>query len=175
MVPVKDVPTLLRAFATALPHAPHLRLVLAGDGPGRPAAEALVQELGVGARVHFAGWVADLPRFYASLDVFVLSSLNEGTPVAAIEAMAAARPVIATAVGGVPDVVADGETGLLVPSRDAVQMAAAFVDLASGHERRLEMGRRGRERARARYSHTRLVDDIDALYGSALARKRRVT
>ena len=78
-------------------------------------------------------------------------------------------------VGGVPDVVDDGVTGLLVPARDGVQMAAAFAGLAPAHEQRLEMGRRGRERARARYSHTRLVQDIDALYGSALARRRRTT
>lgn len=168
MVPVKDLPTLIRAFAQAHAVVPALRLVLAGDGPERTQAEALAREHGIADRLHFLGWVDDLPSFYATLDIFALSSLNEGTPVAAIEAMAAARPVVATEVGGVPDVVAHGATGVLVASRDIEAFSAALVELARDRSRRASMGSAGRARARARYSHRRLVDDIEALYEQGL-------
>jgi len=174
LVPVKDVPTLLRAFAVALRATPRLRLVVAGDGTERDVVEALTRELGVGARVHFARWVSDLPRFYASIDVFALSSINEGTPVAAIEAMAAAKPVVATRTGGVPDVVDDGSTGWLVPTRNAMTLADALVRLARSAVERERFGLAGRERAQARYAHTRLVSDIEQLYTHELARRRGV-
>ncbi len=173
MVPVKDLPTLVRAFAAARAVLPGLRLVLAGDGPERGAAEALVDALGVRSHVRFIGWVSDLPAFYSSLDLFALSSINEGTPVAVIEAMAAGRAVVATAVGGVPDVVQHGESGLLTPSGDVEAMAAALVRLASDAPLRRTMGLAGRDAALRRYSHRRLVTEVEALYLSGLARKRQ--
>lgn len=172
MVPVKDVPTLLTAFATAQAAVPSLRLVLAGDGPGRPAAEALAATLGISDRITWAGWISNLAEFYAALDIFALSSVNEGTPVAAIEAMAASLPVVSTAVGGVPDVVQHGASGLLAPSGDANALADAIIQLARDADLRRTMGRTGRERALVHYSHRRLVDDMEALYVSRLARKR---
>lgn len=172
MVLVKDLQTLVRAFAVAWRTVPALRLVLAGDGPERAAAEALAGALHVGHRVHFLGWVDDLPRFYSTVDLFALSSVNEGTPVAAIEAMAAGRAVVATAVGGVPDVVEHDASGLLVPSRDAEALGTALARLAADPERRAAMGAVGRARAMERYSHLRLVDDIERLYGKGLAAKR---
>lgn len=168
MVHVKDLPTLIRAFAQAHAVVPTLRLVLCGDGPERTRAEALARELGITERLHFLGWVADLPRFYASIDIFALTSLNEGTPVAAIEAMAAARPVVSTEVGGVPDVVEHGVCGLLVPSQDPEAFAAALVRLATDAGLRRRMGQAGRARARDRYSHVRLVHEIEALYERGL-------
>ncbi len=175
MVPVKDLPTLIRAFAQAHTAVPALRLVLAGDGPERLQAEALAREHGIVDRLHFLGWVDDLPRFYATLDIFALSSLNEGTPVAAIEAMAAARPVVSTEVGGVPDVVEPGVCGLLVPARSANAMAAAFVRLAGDPSLRRAMGAAGRARVRERYSHLRLVTEIEALYERGLQELRTST
>ena len=172
MVKVKDLPTLVRAFARAYSAMPALRLVLAGNGPERAAAEALAGDLHVGHRVHFLGWVDDLPRFYSTLDVFALSSVNEGTPVAAIEAMAAGRAVVATSVGGVPDVVEHDTSGLLVPPRDADALGAALARLAADRELRAAMGAAGRARAMERYSHLRLVDDIERLYVKGLAAKR---
>ncbi len=168
MVPVKDLPTLFRAFAQAQRAVPALRLLLAGDGPERTRAEALARELGVAHRLHFMGWVSDLPRFYATVDIFALSSLNEGTPVAAIEAMAAARPVVSTEVGGVPDVVEPGVSGLLVPAQAPAAMADALVQLASDPALRCAMGAAGRTRARQRYSHLRLVNDIERTYRTGL-------
>ncbi len=172
MVPVKDLGTAMAAFGAAVTRQPRLRLLLAGDGPGRAMLEKQAATLGVADRVRFLGWVSDLPAFYRMLDVFLLSSLNEGTPVSAIEAMAAARPVVATAVGGVPDVVEHGRTGILVPAQDIGAMAGALVELAAAGDRRLALGREGRRRARERYSHLRLVDDVERLYRDGLASKR---
>ena len=172
MVPVKDVPLLIRAFAQASRDVPSLRLLLAGDGPNRSEAEALAAELGRAERVHFIGWTDDLQRFYATIDVFALTSLNEGTPVAGIEAMAAGKPVVATAVGGVPDVVDSGTTGTLIPPGSADAFSRSLVDLARRPDERRRMGAAGRERAGSRYSHVRLVDDVERLYMRELRRKR---
>lgn len=116
LVGIKDPATLLRAFGRASARMPHVRLLLAGDGPLRPAMEALTASLGIASVVKFLGWRHDLPALYATLDVAVLSSRNEGTPVSVIEAMAAGRPVVATDVGGVSDVIDHPDTGLLVPA-----------------------------------------------------------
>ncbi len=173
MVPVKDVDTLLRAFARAAAAVPDMRLLLGGSGPERARAEALAASLGVAARTHFIGWTQDLRRFYSTLDLFALSSLNEGTPVAVIEAMAASRPIVATEVGGVPDVVQHGTTGLLVPARDPGALAGALIRLAEDAGMRRTMGHAGRAVARERYAHTRLVDDLERLYAEGLRLKRR--
>ena len=170
---IKDLPTLVRAFAVARRHVPNVWLVLAGDGSGRPDLEALARELELGDRVRFIGWNEDLPRLYATLDLCVLSSLNEGTPVAIIEAMAAGKPVAATAVGGVADVVRDGETGLLVPPRDIEALAGAIVRLARDPAERARMGAAGRQCAATRHSAEQLVTNLACLYRSALADKRR--
>jgi glycosyltransferase involved in cell wall biosynthesis len=172
MVPVKDLDTLVRAFARALGDLPALRLVLAGDGSERPRLQSVVDELGIAGRTHFVGWVNDLRRFYATLDLFALSSINEGTPVAAIEAMAAGRSVVATAVGGVPDVIDTTRTGWLVPAGDVAAFANALVEGATNPQRRSSFGAAARELARARYSQERLVEDIERLYIAGLAAKR---
>ena len=174
MVPVKDLQILLRGFARASREVPALRLLLAGDGPDRPALVRLASELGVADLVRFIGWVDDLPRFYATVDVFALSSLNEGTPVAAIEAMAAARPVVSTDVGGVADVVEAGVSGLLVPARDPEALARALVQLARDPALRERMGAAARTHAATHYSHLRLVDQIEQVYVEALSEKRGV-
>ena len=173
MVAIKDLPTLIRAFAVALQRNPKLRLVIAGDGPMRPAIEALVEQLRIGTRVHHLGWTDDLPRLYATIDMCALSSLNEGTPVAVIEAMAAGKPTAATAVGGLPDLIEHGATGLLVPPRDVEALAAAIHCLAADPARRTQMGDAARKRAGALYSLGRLVTDVEELYATGLAAKRR--
>ena len=173
MVPIKDLPTLLRGFALALGHNPGLRLMLAGGGPLRPDLEQLTAELQMASRTHLLGWTDDLPGLYATMDMCALSSLNEGTPVAAIEAMAAGKPVVATRVGGVSDVVEDGVTGLLVAAHSPEQVAEAILRLASDAALRRRMGEAGRQRAAERYPHTRLVHDVEQLYLEGLAEKRR--
>jgi lipopolysaccharide/colanic/teichoic acid biosynthesis glycosyltransferase len=138
--------------------------------------EALAQQLGLGPRVIFTGWRRDLPRVYADLDVLVVSSDNEGTPVSAIEAMASGCPVVATRVGGLPDLVVDGEVGHLVPPRDPDAMAGAIASVLRDRDRARCMGASGRDRVRDRYRAERLCRDIEALYADLLASKedRRV-
>ncbi|MGE5243996.1 MAG: glycosyltransferase family 4 protein [Betaproteobacteria bacterium] len=172
LVPIKDLPTLVLAFARLLDTVPNASLVIAGDGPVRPELERLVAARRLTSRVRLLGWREDLVDLYETIDVCVLASRNEGTPVAVIEAMAAGRPVVATRVGGVPDVVDEGETGLLVAAGDVDGLATAMVRLAVDREARCRMGRVGRTRAAARFGSERLVDDIDRLYATALAEKR---
>ena len=172
MVPVKDLPTLVRGFALALRALPHLRLLLAGDGPVRKDVETLARELLVWDKVHMHGWVEDLPRLYAAVDIFALSSINEGTPVALIEAMAAGKAVVATAVGGVPDVVDDSLTGVLIPPRSPEALAEAVVGLAADPGRRARLGEAARISVRERYSLEHLVNNVESLYRLGLSFKR---
>src|SRR4029450_12733842 len=102
------------------------RFVVVGDGILRPELEARARMLGIGDRVIFTGWRRDLPCIYADLDLLVISSDNEGTPVVAIEAMASGCPVVATSVGGGPAVVRNGENGVLVPPRSRRALAAGI-------------------------------------------------
>ena len=172
-VPIKNLTLLVRAFAAAAQAVPGLWLVLAGDGPTRDELESLTRACGIAERVRFIGWTEELGALYATFDICALSSVNEGTPVAIIEAMAAARAVVATAVGGVPDIVDDGRTGILVASGDAKALGDAIVRLAVNRDERRAMGAAARRSAAARFSSERLVNDIDRVYFEALASKRR--
>ena len=172
LVPIKNVPALVTAFARVLTAVPDACLVIAGDGSERPAVERMIAGLGIAGRVRLLGWREDLANLYATIDVCVLSSRNEGTPVAVIEAMAAERPIVATRVGGVADVVDDGSTGILVPAGDVEALSDAMVQLARDPELRARMGARGRQQAVARFGYERLVDEIDRLYTSTVATKR---
>jgi glycosyltransferase involved in cell wall biosynthesis len=171
-VAIKDLATLVRAFARVASARPDARLLLAGDGPLRPEIDGLIAALSLQTQVHLAGWIDDLAALYATIDICALSSLNEGTPVAVIEAMAAAKAVVATRVGGVADIVEHGRTGLLVPPRNPEALADAMIRLAADPGERSRMGAAGREAVVGRFSAERLVDDIDALYAGGLARKR---
>jgi glycosyltransferase involved in cell wall biosynthesis len=168
LVPIKDVPTLLAAMV-AVPDA-HLALV--GDGELRTELEARVESLGLDGRVHFTGWLHDIPSLMSDLDVVALSSRNEGTPVALIEAGACARAVVATDVGGVRSVVEDGVNGLVVPPADPAALGAAITHLLGDPARRAAMGAAGR-RASARFDQDRLVSDVRVLYADLLTSRAR--
>ncbi len=171
LVKVKDVGTLLDALALASGKAPELRLVVVGDGPEREGLERRARMPDLAGRVAFTSWRRDLPFVYGGLDAVVLSSRNEGTPVALIEAMAAGRPVVATAVGGVPDIVEHGRTGLLVPPQDPQALASALAALAESADLRARMGTEGKTTA-TRFDRARLLDDLEGLYRGGLARRR---
>jgi glycosyltransferase involved in cell wall biosynthesis len=168
LVPIKRVDVLLRAVAEARRGGAPLRLVVLGDGELRPDLEALTRDLGIASHVDYLGYQTDITRYLAAADVAVLSSANEGTPVALIEAAACARPIVGTRVGGVPDVVADG-AGRLVPGGDATALGSALSELAADPGLRRAMGLRAREHVRARYSSDRLLADVAALYRELLA------
>lgn len=174
LVPIKDLETLFRAFAQALESIPGLYLVVAGDGQVRRRLEALSDGLRIRPRVRFLGWTDRLTRVYATMDLCALSSVSEGTPVALIEAMAARKAVVATSVGGVPDLIEAGVNGLLVPASDVRRLAEAIVRLARAPDLRCRMGTAGRQYAATHHSGERLVSDVERLYRSVLAEKRGI-
>lgn len=173
LVPIKAHEVFLSAAASVARAVPASRFVVVGDGERRAGLEALARDLGLAGRVHFLGWRRDLPRIHADLDVVALTSRNEGSPVSLIEAMAAARPVVATRVGGVPDLVEDGVSGLLVDAGDDRALAAAIVALAGDPERRHALGQAGRKRVHPGFGADRLVRDIESLYARLLAERSR--
>lgn len=171
MTAIKRLPDVLASFAELRRRGVEARLCLVGDGPDRAEAERLAGELGIAGETLFLGYQADIAPFYAGFDALVLPSGNEGTPVVAIEALAASKPVVATAVGGVPDVVEDGTDGFLVPVGDIAGLAGALERLARDPELRARMGRVGRERTVPRYRVARLIDDVDSLYRELLGER----
>jgi len=143
-------------------------LVLAGDGELREEVCTLADELGVPIRL--LGYVDDLGDWYAAFDAFLLTSLNEGAPVVAIEAQAAGVPVVATDAGGTRTVVADGATGFVVPIGDVGALAERLRRLRDDLELRVRLGDEGKRRMRAEFSVERMVDDVQRIYEEALAR-----
>jgi glycosyltransferase involved in cell wall biosynthesis len=169
MTGVKRVPDLLEAFGQLRAGGVDSRLCLVGDGPERESLERLAKSLGLAQDCLFLGYQEEMGRWFESFDAFALSSANEGTPVSAIEALAAGCPVVATRVGGVPDVVQDGETGFLIASGDTEALSRRLAELAGNPDLRMRLGALGRERVTARYAVGRLIDDVDMLYRSLIA------
>ncbi len=172
LVPIKDVPTFLRAARIVRELRPETRFALVGDGEERPALESLCRELGLDGKATFFGWRRDLAAVYGDLDVVVNASRNEGTPVALIEALAAAKPVVATRVGGTPDLLGEGERGRLVPPGDPESLARAVLETLEGSEAARGRALAGREYVLQRHSSDRLVRDVDALYRELRAAKK---
>jgi glycosyltransferase involved in cell wall biosynthesis len=172
LVPIKDVPTFLRAARIVGEAMPEARFALVGDGEERPALESLSRELGLDGKATFFGWRRDLAVVYGDLDVVVNASLNEGTPVALIEALAAAKPVVATRVGGTPDLLGEGERGRLVPAGNPESLARAVLEAIEGSEAARCRAQAGREYVLRRHSSDRLVRDVDALYRDLRAAKK---
>ena len=172
MTGVKRTGDVLLAFKQLRDRGVDATLCLVGDGPERDHVERRAHELGIMRSTLFLGYQEDVAPFYAAFDAMILPSGNEGTPVSAIESLAAGRPVVATRVGGVPDVVRDGEDGFLVDRGAVDQLADALARLAEDPSLRERMGEAGRERVLARYAVDRLVDDVDRLYRALLADRR---
>jgi glycosyltransferase involved in cell wall biosynthesis len=168
MTGVKRTDDVLLAFRSLRERGVSARLCLVGDGPDREHVEQRAHDLGVMRETLFLGYQEDVAPYYAAFDAFVLPSGNEGTPVTTIEALAAGRPVVATRVGGVPDVVRDGEDGFLVDPGDIDELADRLATLAGDAALRARMGAAGREHVLPRYAVDRLVDDVDRLYRSLL-------
>jgi len=169
----KDQKTLLQAFKLVRDRLSAAQLAFIGDGPSRGEVEALTAELGLQPYVHFLGARDDIYRLLRSVDVFVLSSKMEGSPLAVLEAMAAQRPIVATAVGGVPTILANGQCGLLVPTGDAHAMAQAILDLLAHPQKAQELALRARERFLQEYTVERMGERYLRLYESALRFRRR--
>ncbi len=142
--------------------------LVVGDGERGDELKAEVARLGLDDQVRFLGWRADLERIYRASDAVALTSRNEGSPVALIEAMAAGCSVVSTRVGGVPDVVTHGETGLLVEMDDAAGLAEALRRLACDRALAARLGAAGQASVIERYGASRLLRDVDALYQTLL-------
>jgi glycosyltransferase involved in cell wall biosynthesis len=168
---VKGYHVLLDAFAQLAPAYPAARLLFVGNGPDRQALITQAIQLNLNARVIFFNDQSDIPCFLPALDLLALSSFYEGMPNVALEAMAAGLPVVATAVGGTPEVVVDGVTGLLVPPRDHVALAEAIACLLQAPDLRRRMGQAGRERVKKRFTVERMVSRTEALYRELIAEK----
>jgi glycosyltransferase involved in cell wall biosynthesis len=169
MTAVKRTDDLLTMLAGVRERGVDALLLLVGDGDDRERLEQRAHDLGLARSCLFLGYQEDVAPWYAICDAVVLTSASEGTPVTIIEALAAGRPVVATKVGGVPDVVDEGETGFLVRPHDTHALAERLEILAGDPVRRRAMGELGRERVLERYAVERLVDDVDALYRELLA------
>jgi glycosyltransferase involved in cell wall biosynthesis len=169
MTAVKRTDDVLVAFKRLRDGGVDAVLCMVGDGPDRLQLERRAHELGVIRDTVFLGYQEDVAPLYAAFDALVLPSGNEGTPVSVIEALAAELPVVATRVGGVPDVVRDGEDGFLVEAGATDDLADRLAQLARDPALRARMGKQGRERVLPRYAVDRLVDDVDELYRSLLS------
>lgn len=172
MTGVKDTGAVLRTVAALRAREVDAVACLVGDGPDRKPLEQLAHDLGIARTCFFVGYQPDVAGFYSLFDAFFLPSVNEGTPVSAIEALAATTPVVATRVGGVPDVVRNGVDGFLVEPGDTEAAAERLAVLAADPRLRRTLGESGRARVRDRYSVARLVDDVDRLYRALLDSKR---
>lgn len=165
---IKDQESLLRAARIVCDAAPDFRLELIGDGPKRAELEALHGELKLGDRVRFAGFRDDVQRILSESDLFILSSISEGISITLLEAMAAGLPVVATDVGGNPEIVVDGETGLLAPARSPEKLAAAILELIHDPERASRMGQAGRRRVEEEFDVRRVARKYEDIYVSCL-------
>ncbi|MCG3133155.1 MAG: N-acetyl-alpha-D-glucosaminyl L-malate synthase [Planctomycetes bacterium] len=166
--PEKNLAMLVRAFAAVLRERPRALLVIAGDGPDRAALDDAARAAGLGPRAVFLGRRDDVGRVLAAMDVFVLTSDREGLPLAVLEAMGAERPVVATDVGAVGEVVRDGENGWLVPAGDERAVAAALSRTLSDPRRAEAMGRRGGEIFRSAYTLERMASGYGRVYKEAM-------
>ena len=164
LIPIKGHLVLLRALAQARLRVPGITLDVAGRGPLGPALQAYARELGIDEAVRFLGFVSPVENAFEEAAVAVVPSLGEGFGMVALEAMERARPVIASSVGGLPEIVADGETGLVVPPADAGTLAEAMVALAGDLGRAAAMGKAGRARALAEFTPERAAARIEQLY-----------
>lgn len=168
LAPEKGVDTLLRAMPEVLLHLPDARLVVIGDGSERQYLESLTQSLSLNASVTFIGARYDASQLMYALDVLVMPSLTEGYGLTAVEAMAAARPVIASNVGALPEVVEDGRTGYLVPPCDPNALARRIVDVLNNPVRAKAMGEAGKQKIEE-WTPAKAAEAVEVLYRRAIA------
>jgi glycosyltransferase involved in cell wall biosynthesis len=164
----KGIDIFLRAAARVLVEFPSARFLVVGDGPDKDKLEQLVDQLNIRESVSMLGRRSDMPSVYASLDVMVASSRQEGLPMAILEGMASGLSLVATAVGEVPTVVADGKTGLLVPPGDVDSLAEGILSLLRDPEMRARFGAAAKQRVEDEYSASRMTADYLRVYAEAI-------
>jgi glycosyltransferase involved in cell wall biosynthesis len=169
LAPVKGISFLIGAVALLREKIPHLRLVIAGDGPERPKLETQVRASGLEKAVRFAGWIDDVAAELSSWDLYVQPSLAEGLGISVLEAMAAGIPVVASDVGGLKEVIDDGATGFLIPPRDTGALATKIERLASEATLRAKMGEAARAHVIEHFNLERESQAIRTAYEELLA------
>jgi glycosyltransferase involved in cell wall biosynthesis len=170
LVDVKGIEYLIGATSALRNAFPNVLVEIAGSGPCREKLEKAVKLAGLQQNVKFLGWVDEIGTSLPRWDIFVMPSLEEGFPIAALDAMAAGLPIVATSVGGIPELVEDGTTGWLVPPRDVESLASRIRLLIDGHELRLSMGTAGYRRVRDHFSNEQMVTNFAQLYEELLHR-----
>jgi len=170
----KGLGYLLEAMARLAGEGRDLRLVMVGSGPERERLEARARELGLGGRVIFSGFCSELETVYPAFDLYALPSLAEGSPNALLEALACGCPAVASAVGGVPEIVEDGHSGLLVPPADAAALARALEGLAADEGLRRRLGTAGRRRIEDRFTLERMIRTHEELYEALIENRAPV-
>ena len=173
LIPIKGHDVMLRALAAVRGELPELTLDVVGDGPLEGQLRTTVDELGLGDAVRFSGRVSPVAPAFEAAEIVVVPSFGEGFGMVALEAMERGRPVIASAVGGLPEIVDDGRTGLLVPPGDVDALAAAIRDLIASPGRTAAMGAAGRARALEHFSQDGCTDRTLELYRTAGRRRMR--
>jgi len=171
LIEQKGVTYAIQAFARVAESFPNAHVLIAGEGDLRTALENEAVTLGLHNRVHFLGWRGDIPAFMAALDILLAPSLWEGFGLVLLEAMAQAVPIIGSAVSAIPEIVVDGETGLLVPPRDVDRLAEALGKLLADKPLRQFMGLQGQDRLETHFGVGRMVDETAALYYTLLDMK----
>ncbi|MFC1454402.1 glycosyltransferase family 4 protein, partial [Verrucomicrobiota bacterium] len=174
LVPVKGFDILLKAFARTDFGGRKVYLMIAGDGKERRSIELLTVKLGIAHKLRFIGKLDNIRGALSAADAFVLASRNEGMGIVYIEAMAAGLPVIGTAVGGVPTVIQDRHTGLLVAGEDPDAMARALSEMMVNDELRLAMGKNAANSISPKYDESTTVTRIAELYREVLGAKKRL-
>lgn len=168
LYPVKGHQYLIEAIPAVLKECPNTSFVFAGRGQLESELKAQVHRLGLEGKVFFLGLRQDIPRILAMLDVFVLPSLSEGLSMAILEAMIVGKPVVATRVGGNPELVLDGETGFLVPPRDSQALVSSLVGLLTDKQRATQFAEKGKRRAEGQFSLQTMVCAYQSLYDECL-------
>ncbi len=171
LVPAKDYGTLVEAVSILGRDFEDLRCLIVGEGSAEGDVRAAVKSFGVGDVVHLAGSRRDVPDLLAAADVFVLTSIRAGLPVSVLEAMAAGKPIVATAAGGIPDAIADGETGLLVEPRNPAAVADAIRRLLGDERLRRSLGEAAARKVEEQYSAYSLASRVGALYSELFTKK----
>jgi glycosyltransferase involved in cell wall biosynthesis len=172
VLPHKGFDDLIRALGLIVPRFSQVRCLVVGEAPRRKYLDHLLDlaaQVGVRDALILAGAQEDVPRFLRAMDLFVLPSLTEGLPLTVLEAMAVGKPVIATAVGGIPEAVCPGETGLLVPPRDPGKLAAVVIDLLKDPAKARAMGDAGRRRVEKTFTMDNEAAQTARVYRGALA------
>ncbi len=173
LTPHKGHEYLIQAASLVLDTLPPVKFLIVGDGPLRKRLEEQAKELNIHSSVIFTGKRKDIPEILSLLDVFVLPShTREGLGIAIIEAMAAERPVVATDIGGIPEVVDDGETGVLVPPEDTEALSKAIITLLQDPPRAKTMGEKGRTRIKEMFTTTKMLSEIEHVYQSLTSQRK---